>query len=561
VAGVQLGPANYLPRVEPMETRNEFADDVSWSKGKHMLKFGVTFENVQDDISYLSGRFGSYSYPTVNSFALDYTGNTTGAHNYSSFSQTFGNPVVNYGVKDLGVYVMDQWKATDRLTVTAGARYEYTFMPPPAQTNPLFPMTGEKLPSGTLDLAPRLGLAYRVDKKTVVRASAGTFFARQVTGILDDVYTGNGIYQVSDNLSNAGLIAQGPVFPNALAAPLTTITQGASTLDVLSPKLKTPYSEQASIAVERQLSQDMVVSVSVIFSKGVNLWGTQDINAPALGAPFTYTIDNTSGQAVGSYTTQVYTGARPNPNFGAIYLQTNGVSSSYNAAVITFNKKFSHGLMAQASYTWSHEIDDGQGAATNAIFGFSDSQWIYNGNYRNDKGSGSLDQRQRFVYTFVWTPTFSHSDNLFAKYLLNNWQLSSITTIMSGRPTGSETIHMNDTPVTGMLYLASALDGFNGNFRVPFLPLDSLYTPWVQQENFRLTKNIPIKERIRLALNFEAFNIANNWSPTALTTQGYTEAKGILTPTPTAMGVGTGDGGFPDGTQARRLQVSARLTF
>jgi hypothetical protein len=561
VAGVQLGPATYLPRVEPLETRNEFADDVSWAKGKHMIKFGVTFEHVQDDVNYLSNRFGSYTYPTVNSFAEDYSGNTTGAHDYSAFTQTFGNPVVNYGLKDLGIYVMDQWKATDRLTVTLGARYEYTFMPPPAQTNPLFPMTGESLPSGTRDLAPRIGLAYRLDKKTVLRASAGTFFARQVSGILDDVYTGNGIYQVSDSLSNAALVAQGPVFPNALAAPLTTITQGASTLDVLSPHLKTPYSEQASIAAERQISKDMVVTVSGIFSRGVNLWGTQDINAPALGPTATYTIDNTSGQAVGTYTTPVYVGARPNPNFGAIYLQTNGVSSWYDAAVITFNKRFSHGLMAQASYTWAHEIDDGQGAATNAIFGFSDAQWTYNGNYGFDKGSGSLDQRQRFVYSFVWAPTFSHSDNLFAKYLINNWQLSSITTIQSGRPTGSETIHLNDTPVTGMLYSADALDGFNGNFRVPFLPLDSLYTPWIQQENFRLTKNIPIKERVRLALNFEAFNIANNWSPTALTTQGYTEAKLVLTPTPTAMGVGTGDGGFPDGTQARRLQVSARLTF
>ena len=112
-----------------------------------------------------------------------------------------------------------------------------------------------------------------------------------------------------------------------------------------------------------------------------------------------------------------------------------------------------------------------------------------------------------------------------------------------------------------MLYSADALDGFNGNFRVPFAPLDTLYTPWIQQENFRLTKNIPIKERIRLALNFEAFNIANNWSPTALTTQAYTEAKGVLTYTPTAYGVGTSDGGFPDGTQARRLQVSARFVF
>ena len=153
------------------------------------------------------------------------------------------------------------------------------------------------------------------------------------------------------------------------------------------------------------------------------------------------------------------------------------------------------------------------------------------------------------------------NDTALARYVVNGWQLSSITTIQSGRPAGSLTIHLNDTPVTGMLYSADALDGFNGNFRAPFLPVNSLYTPWVQQENVRLTKNIPVREGMRLSLNFEAFNIANNWSPTSLTTQGYTEAKGVITQTPTANGVGSADGGFPDGTQARRLQVSARFTF
>ncbi len=562
VAGVQVGNAlTYLPRVEPMETRNEFADDISWAVGKHMIKFGATIEHVNDDVSYLSGRFGSYTYPTVNAFALDYSGNPTGARNYSSYTQTFGNPIVDYAIKDIGFYLQDQWKVSDRLTLTLGARYEHTFAPPPPATNPLFPMTGAPLHTGTLDLMPRIGVAYRVNDKTVIRAGAGTFFARLVGGLLDDVLTGNGLYQVSDTLSNAALIAQGPVFPNPLSGPLTNITQGASTLDVLAPNLKTPYSEQATVAVERSIAKDMVVTVSGIFSRGVNLYGTQDINAPALGAPFTYTIDNASGQPVGAYTTGVYTGARPNPNFGPIYEETNGVSSWYDALVLSFDKRFSHGFQSQASYTWSHEIDDGQGAATNAIFGFSDSLWTYNGQYGFDKGSGALDQRQRFVYSFVWTPVFSHSNNAFAKYVVNNWQLSSITTLQSGRPS-TLTIHLNDTPVAGMLYSADALDGFNGNFRVPFLPVNSLYTPWVQQENFRLTKNIPLpRESMRLSLSFEAFNIANNWSPTSLAVQAYTEAKGVLTYTPTAFGYGLSDGGFPDGTQARRLQVSGRFTF
>ena len=96
--------------------------------------------------------------------------------------------------------------------------------------------------------------------------------------------------------------------------------------------------------------------------------------------------------------------------------------------MLAFEKRFAHGFQSSASYTWSHEIDDGQGAATNAIFGFSDTAWTYNGNYGFDKGSGSLDQRQRFVYTFVWAPVFSHSSSAFAKYVINGWQLSSITT-------------------------------------------------------------------------------------------------------------------------------------
>jgi hypothetical protein len=61
--------------------------------------------------------------------------------------------------------------------------------------------------------------------------------------------------------------------------------------------------------------------------------------------------------------------------------------------------------------------------------------------------------------------------------------------------------------------------------------------------------------------NFEAFNISNSWSPTAMTTQAYTEAKGLLTLTPTAFGFGSSDSASPDGTLARRLQLSLRFVF
>jgi len=560
VAGVQLGPATYLPRVEPMETRNEFADDATWIKGPHTIKFGMNFVNTDDNVNFLSNRYGSYTYQTPTAFALDYSGNTAGAKNWTQYSQTFGNPVVDYGIRELGVYAEDQWRVNRKLTLTLGARYEHSFVDQPKVTNPAWPQTGQ-VHTGTLNLMPRIGFSYRADDKTVVRGGYGTFFARFLGGMMDNLFTTNGVYQTADTLSgtNSAQLAAGPVFPNALAAPPTGASVAASTIQFTAPNLKTPYSEQASLTVERQAGKDMLLSVSGIWSRGVNLYGVTDLNAPAPGRTFTYTIDDANNNVVGTYTTPVYLNPRPNTAFGAVNEVTNGVSSFYNALTVSFEKRFAKGFQSLASYTWSHEIDDGQGAGTNAIF-FSGATSTFNGNYGFDKGSGLLDQRHRLVYSFVWSPTFTHRRDAFSRYVVNHWQLSSITTLAAGRPTGSPTVRVTDTPVSGMLS-TSSLNGFGGNSRAPFLPVNSLYTGASYRDDLRLTKAIAVGERLNVLLNFEAFNISNSWSPTSLTTQVYTEAKGVLTLTPAAYNVPSADGGFPDGTQARRLQASIRLVF
>jgi hypothetical protein len=565
VAGVTLGPASYLPRVEPNENRAEFADNAAWTKGRHTFKFGTDIANTNDNTYYISNAFGSYTYQTATKFALDYSGNTTGAQNWQSYVQTFGNPVVNATIREYGFYAEDQWRVTNKLTVTLGARYEYSHAPQPPITNPDWPETG-KIHTGPLDLAPRVGIAYRLNDKTVVRGGFGTFYARFLGSLVDNLWTTNGIYQIADSLSstNSSQLAAGPVFPNALAAPPAGASVSASTIEFAAPNLKTPYSEQGTVAVERQFSHDMVLTLSGVWSHGLNLYDSQDLNAPAASVSHTYTIDDLNGNAVGSFTTPVYTGARPNTKYGTVYEVTNGESSYYDGLVLTFEKRLSRGVQMLGSYTWSHEIDDGQGAGSNALF-YNSFATVYNGNYTFEKGTGLLDQRHRLVYSFVWSPTITHRTDVFSKYVLNNWQFAGITTLASGRPTGSATVRLTDTPVTGMLS-SSVLDGFaGGSTRVPFMPVDSIYTPASYREDLRLTKLVPISERLRLALALEAFNVSNSWSPTAMSTQYYTEAKSILTPSPTGIastwGIGTADGGFPDGTQARRLQVSARVTF
>jgi outer membrane receptor protein involved in Fe transport len=565
VAGVQLGPATYLPRVEPNEIRHEYAEDLTWVKATHTLKFGFNGAVTSDYNYYISNAFGSYTYLTPTAFALDYSGNTAGAKNWTSYSQTFGNPVASYEISEYSWYAQDQWKVTPRFTASLGIRWDKSHVPDFPVVNPDFPQTGH-IHTPNDDFSPRIGLAYRINDKTAVRAGYGMFYARMLGGLIDNLWTTNGIYQIADSFSatNSKQLAAGPVFPFALASAPTAAGVGAATLQFAAPNLKTPYSEQANLSVSRQFAGDMVMTVSGIWSRGVNLYGVTDLNAAA-GSTFTYTIENAAGAPTGSYTTPVYTTPRPNTKYGAILETTNGTNSYYDALAVTLEKRFSHGFQSLLSYTWSHEIDEGQGGGSSAIFFSSPSSYTYDGNYGFERGSGLLDQRQRLVDSFIWRPPSMRSSNAFAKYVANGWQLSGIVTLASGRPTGSPTIRIISAPTlpSGKFLSTSTIDGFSGgSTRVPFLPVDSIYTPATYRADLRVTKAIPLgTEKVKLSLNFEAFNISNSWSPTSLATQEYTATKGVLQATPSAWGYGTADGGFPDGTQARRVQISARITF
>ncbi len=192
----------------------------------------------------------------------------------------------------------------------------------------------------------------------------------------------------------------------------------------------------------------------------------------------------------------------------------------------------------------------------------SANTWLYNGNYKADKGNGLEDQRQRFVFAWTWAPRFTKRSGAFYKYVVNNWQLSSLTTINSQRPYTNPTIHTNDTPVPGM-FSSFTLNGSGLSSRVPFWAVNSIYQPALFKTDARLTKIIPfgVDDRYKVFFNFEAFNLSNSWSPTSMTNQAFTETKGVLTLTPTAYNFGSSDAVSPDGTLARRMQLSLRFTF
>jgi hypothetical protein len=574
VQAQQIGSTYYLPRVEPNEYRYEFADNASWTHGKHIVKFGTDIASTRDYSYFIQYANGYYTYQTVTNFALDYsspgsaTSGTPGKH-WQSYEQAIGNPTVNTTIGDYDFYLQDQWRVNPKLTLNYGARYEYSHIPQPPKCNPDYPDTCH-INSPTTNLMPRLGVAYSLNDKTVLRAGYGMFYARVAAATLQDLYTGNGVNTTTFNLAATSTtqFAAGPVFPNILSAVPSGASVSAASIQFTDPNWKTPYSEQATFALERQVTHDVSLTASYIWSRGVQLYGERDLNLPPLSSTTeNYAIDNASGTQVGGFATPIYlvyspTQSRPDGRYGAVVQDENGVTSSYNALAVQVRKRFVQGLQADLAYTWSHEIDDGQGygQASQTIFMSSASSWLYNGNYKADKGNGLEDQRQRFVLSWVWAPTITHRIGAFYKYVVNNWQLSSITTINSQRPYGNATIKVNDTPVPGM-FSNFTINGSGLSSRVPFLPANAIYQPAFYREDARLSKVIPFGDRYKLYLNFEAFNVSNSWSPTAMSSQEYTEKGGVLTLTPGAYAVGTSDGYFPDGTEARRLQVSARFTF
>jgi len=401
----------------------------------------------------------------------------------------------------------------------------------------------------------------------VLRAGYGIFYARFHGNMLDTLFLGNGKYQtaVSLNPSQAGA----PIFPNLLPSA-TGLPTGSISLQFASPNFHNPYTQQGTVALEHQFTRDLAVTASYIWSRGIGLFVQRDLNLGAPGPTETYTIQDASGNNVSTYTTPVYVlGNRTDPRYAKILQVENGGQSWYNALALQLQKRMSHGFTAQIAYTWSHAIDDGneQGASWNISNTFVN---VTNpGDYRFDRGSSTLDQRHRASINWIWAPMIMHGNSAFAKYVVNGWQLSTITTLASAHPV---TATMNGASTSangvfaGVTLANSTINGSGGWNRVPFLPVGTLNVDQIYTVDARITRTFPISERVKLNLAFEAFNATNTIHNTAVQTSAYSvNSGGILKPVLTGgvslLGTGSQSQGFPDGTNARRCQVAARVIF
>lgn len=622
LAGFDVGRTYLLNRNSyPDERRIQGFDGVTWSHGKHTTKFGVDINRVYDGTNNLYEEGGSYSYDWQWDFIADYLHATTGIggsaykQRYYSFTQGLGNGQISISTTDWNAYVSDDWRITPRLTLTAGLRYEYEYIPGNPYVNAALPVTASR-PDDRNNFGPRFGFAYDVfgTGNTFLRGGYGMYYGRVINANISLAYSNSGspkgqLAQTFTNSSGCNFS-----FPQILTT--TTAPAGCSfqtpTVAYLDPRMQNPQVHEADLALEQKLGWGTVMSVMYMSSFGREMPSVFDTNAPFPGVagnaatPGTVklTVCNSGcsvnqGGGVGLnpyprgghdaplingtvHTYKLYTGNRPNSDYYAIYKVTSNSNSAYNALAVQLNKRFSNGLSFLSSYTWAHALDYNPYLGTS--FGSSAYLPLDFLDHSQDYGNSNMDVRNRFVFSAHWSPRVNVRGWL--KPIADGWNISPIFQAQTGLPYTAGTSGQragSGAALSGPLGAGGAprLPKFDyfGNLEVA---RNSFQTPNKQLFDLRLSKNFfkdAFNEHFRLEVFAELFNVFNHQNITSVSTGAYTICTGAQDQTqagscpnityPTGSGLLIFNNNFGTNKASngntlytpRQLQLAARLHF
>ena len=577
--GLTFGTTATFERVKyPDEKRVQFADTITWSKGRHTFKFGGDFNHVTDDIENLRSQTGSYIYPTINDFIIDYTNfrtplsatttcatgtNRVGRCYSGTYLQGIGIPGLKFSTNEYNFFFQDDFRVTPRLTFNAGMRYEYQQLPEPVLPNSsttVIPNDGRTvaeatstLPNDKNNFGPRVGFAYDLtgDGKTSIRGGYGIYYGRIINAQIYNALlnTGNpggqGQFTVNANVTTncfplvpTATQACAPIFPNILPGNLPL---NQSAIQFFQEDFQAPMIHQYDLLLERQIARNTVVSIAYLGSLGRSLPTFVDQNLRPTGASTTFTVN---GGPFGGQTFTLPQFTRANTAFAQLTRITSSVRSNYNALVLQFNRRLTDGLQVQSSYTLAKSRDTGQNSSVfpsnNSPFDVSDNSY--------DIGASNNDVRHKFVISAVYAPIFYKGDtNSFYNYLLNGWSVAPIYTFYSGRP-------FNGT-VSG-----TSLNGTNGDSRFPIIERNAFRLPSISNLDLRLSKRFRFTERYNLELLAEGFNVINR-------THIFFQ-EGLLYSRATGTNTLNYNGSFGNNTESsssnyreRQIQFAARFQF
>lgn len=587
-----IGDANDGPFANNNNTL-QFTDKLSWVHGKHTLAFG--FEYDRQNFNQLGNQFSRGVF-TFQALTTKNPVDGTGGYAFAEF--LLGNLSVSTTAAAVAdakfqrnvehAYIDDTWKILPRLTLSLGLRYEFT--PPftntlgnyftveipkfittagaPEEDWPFFvrqsgctdPYEGLRIHwtstnavcGGGLDhnlmqtkyksFAPRIGIAYSPDDKTVIRSGFGIFFMEDIANAVYFDMARNIAARV-DLLSNQA----NPVTWD------TAIPGGGGNIVEVGPPFAwaaaydhaTPYTMQYLLNVQRQFGANWVVEAGYLGSQSRHLYGFQNVNQAVPGP-----ADNINAR-------------KPFANYGVLSYVSDDLSGNYNAASVKLTRRFSQGISVNTNYTWSKSIDNSSGTRTQGFDTLfpQDSRCL-----SCERGLSSFDVRHRWVLGAVYDLPIGRGKmlnigNPIGNAVVGGWQLSANITIQSGVPqtlnVGFNNAHTNnplpDRPSysgngngylsdhqfvsTGLSWydpasFVAAPDGTFGN-----VGRNTMITPAFQTFDLAVHKQfaMPFNESHALQFRLEAFNVFNH--PVWNAPQGNTSAAdfGVISSTAAAV--------------------------
>ncbi|HXY14618.1 MAG TPA: TonB-dependent receptor, partial [Terriglobales bacterium] len=548
--GFDMGVPTFLQRPAfPDERRTQYADTVTWSFGKHTLKFGMDVAHTNDLSENLRYQYGSFSYTTIGNYLSDlispnHCGTAQNTPCYSSYQQAFGPLGFTFNTNDLAFFIEDNLRLLPRFTVNFGVRYEYEMLPSVILPNPAVPQT-QSMPSNANNIGPRLGFAWDIfgDGKTSLRGGYGEYFGRLINSTIYNALTNTGVTGAQFSYTFNATTAGAPSFPEILTSqPTTTSALGIIFFD---PHFKLPEVHETDLTLEREIATNTLLSVSYMGSFGRRLPDFVDVNTGAPATDITYTV--TGGPFAGlKYTTPLYatvstvvtapggavlsstTQGRPNPNFGSMTDIFSGISSSYNALVVQLNRRMTRHLQFMGSYTWSHALDYGENATT-----FTDTNdLLVPSNIRLEYGNSIFNVPDRFVASAIAEGPWHVGGPL--GYLVNDWELSPIYASQSGLPyslvtsgnpptltTSTTNPLTGDTTTVTYKALGGGVNGSNGRKGIDIVGRDTFRMKRTINMDLRLAKRVHFHEHYSVEALAEAFNIFNHQNVTSVNNTGY----------------------------------------
>jgi len=475
--GLNIGPNTNAPQ-STIQNFYQLVDNISITRGKHSLKFGVEYRWYISPQAFTQRSRGDYEYNGTQVYLEDFAPDSFGQRSTGSTTY-YGNQNAIYW------YANDTWRVNQHLSLNAGIRYEYTttaegenrqtlnalasspsILVPQAGNQPLV-FGKPRAPKN--NWAPRIGLAYSpgTSGNTSIRAGFGLAY--------DTLYDNIGILGVPPQVGSTANVT--PLSPGFLASGglaggggtgITVLDKAdalAQTANWIPPQVKDPYSINWNLGVQHSFAKNYTAEINYVGTRGVHL-NFQDIlglqasvtptnflptylQAPSQASlnslPLALGQDSIGFPIVGNRDS--FVSQYSNAGFGCFgALQSNGSFglpctpfitafvpagwSIYHGLQSGLTRRFSNGLTLQGAYTWSHTIDN-----STADFHTSDitpRRPEDFSNFAQDKSNSALDRAQRFTLAMVYNLPFFTTGNWLTKNVLGNWAFSPVYTYETG---------------------------------------------------------------------------------------------------------------------------------